>query len=494
MFSVLHMILIGSLAFQPQREYQDLALACKVPENAKADPLTMPRATAFLVSGKNGQQLEDRFDVFDLWMADAVRGRWIDKDGSRFSICRIRRKIPGDIDGGTRTRVDYASRYSKATLGPKEFDALDEAVYLLAPVEVTERFAPRRSQRQNLVALWQYATTNENAFVFAFRPRVERGAADWYMVSLVSDDPEAADKIDVWLDEVESAPPENNSKKRDASFEPTETELLASDYRRSVINYDDWHFTSASNLVVVDNMTDADRRPFVAALTNGLPKFQAMYRELLPSPLMDDTHVAAVRIFATRDEYLGYVGWENKWSAALWSPHWRELVLHYPLGGYEKLLRTVWHEALHQHLDYACSMIQTPPWFNEGHAELFEHTHFDMDGNIQFDLDPEASPMIHANAKVLVESLPALFAMDYPEFYAGTAEERQLKYHLAWSLAYFLQIGAPDVRFQPFKNLRADLMKEIVRTQSRRDAMRIVLTDEMRKELISEWLAFWLRQ
>ena len=61
-------------------------------------------------------------------------------------------------------------------------------------------------------------------------------------------------------------------------------------------------------------------------------------------------------------------------------------------------------------------------------------------------------------------------------------------------MAYFLQIGAPDVRFQPFKNLRADLMKEIVRTQSRRDAMRIVLTDEMRKELISEWLAFWLRQ
>ena len=499
MESILHLLLLGSLVFLPPKEYSDLALCCRMLANAKAEPVEMPRATAFLTSDRDGSRLEDRYDVYDLWQADAIRGRWVDSEKSHLSICRIPRKIPGDVTDTARTRSDYAERSAAAVLGPKDLDALDEAVYLLAPVEVTERFAPRRSQRQKLAALWQYDTTNANVFVYAFRPRVEgRTPADWYLVSLVSDDPEASEKIDKWLDEVEglaeTVPHASQSAERKPSATAREVELLASDYRRSVINYDDWRFTSSSNLVVVDNMAEVDRRPFIAAFTNGLPRMQTAYRAILPSPLADDTHIAAVRIFATREEYLAYVGWEMKWSAALWSPQHRELVLYSPPDGWETLLRTVWHEALHQHLDYACSMIQTPPWFNEGHAVLFEHTHFDMDGELVFDLDSEAVSVIQPNAKTLAEMVPALLAMDYPEFYAGTSEERQLKYQLAWSLAYFLQVGAPKVRFQPFKNLRADLMRAVVRTKDRNEATRIVLTDELRKDLVGEWLTFWKKR
>ena len=494
--------LFGSLVFLPSAEFPDLALECSALANAKADPVEMPSATAFVVDDRKGTWLEDRFDVFELWRAGALRARWIDADGNRFSICRIPRKVPDD-SGETRTRADYAVRHGdaapggEAVLGPKDLDHLDEAAYLLAPVEVSERFAPRRSQRKNLSALWQYSSTNDNVYVYAFRPRAAgRVKPDWYMVSLASDDPEAAEKIDQWRDEVEwigeeaTAPP----KERPSKEVPRETDLLAADYRRNVINYDDWHFASASNIVVVDNMAEADRRPFLAALTNALPRLQAAYRAALPSPLIKDSHLAAVRIFGSREEYLNFVGWEMKWSAALWSPQHRELVLFYPPGGSETLLRTVWHEALHQHLDYACSMIQTPPWFNEGHAELFEHTHFDMEGELVFDRDSDAVLAIQQNVAVLAESLPVLLDMDYPDFYAGSDAERQLKYHLAWSLAYFLQVGAPKVRFQPFKKLRMDLMAAIVRTQRRDEATRAVLTGEMRKRLIEEWTAFWKRQ
>ena len=502
MESILPFLLLGSLAFLPPQEHPDLALVCRVPADAKAEPVEMPRATAYLTEGEGGRQsLEDRFDVFDLWRTDAIRARWIDGEGSRFALCRIPRKIPGDSGAETRTRRDFAKRY-EAVLGPKDLDALDEAVYLLAPVEVAGRVAPRRSQRHNLAALWLYETTNDNAFVYAFRPRVEgKIPADWYVVSLVSDDPEARAKIDRWLDEVRGlvkpAGGDGSAKKeprRKVDEKTEETDLLSSDYRRSVINYADWHFTSASNLVVVDNMTETDRRPFIAALTNGLPLMQAAYRTTLPSPLADDVHIAAVRIFGSREEYLAYVGWEMRWSAALWSPSHRELVLYYPPGGSETLLGTVWHEALHQHLDYACSMIQTPPWFNEGHAVLFERTHLDMDGKPVFDLDEEAVQAIKNNIAALVDFLPTLLDMDYPDFYAGTGEERRLKYQLAWSLAYFLQIGAPKVRFQPFKNLRGDLMRETVRLKNRNEAARIVLTGEMRKDLIDEWCAFWKRR
>jgi hypothetical protein len=493
--AAVNILLFGSLIFQPPAAFPDLDLEFGAPANAKANPVNMPTASAYLVSGRDGSWLEDRFDVFELWRADAIRARWTDADGSSFSICRIPRMVP-DEGSDPRTRRDFTKRFAKATLGPKDLEALDEAVCLLAPVCVTERLAPRRSQRRNLSALWQYATTNENAFVYAFRPRAAgRVQTDWYMVSLMSDDPDAAEKLDEWIDGVDwSGERQGGQASRPSgrkASEPSETDLLAADYRRNVVNYADWHFASSSNLVVVDNMQDVDRRQFLNSLTNTFLKMQAAYRSVLPSPLTDASHIAAVRVFGSRNEYLGYVGWEMKWSAALWSPEHRELVLYYPPGGSETLLHTVWHEALHQHLDYACSMLQAPAWFNEGHAELFEHTHFDMDGNLVFDIEPEAAQVMRQNAADLADSLSLLLDMDYPEFYAGSSEEKRLKYQLAWSVAYFLQEGAPKVRFQPFKNLRADLMDALVRTRRRDEAMRTVLNGELRKTLVREWISFW---
>ena len=353
MSAAVHILIFGSLIFQPPKEFPDLSLSLRPLADAKAQIVEMPRASAYLVSGENGVFLEDRFDVFDLWRSDAVRACWSDTDGNRFSICRIPRKIPGDSGDAVRTRLDFSQRYSKALLGEKDLDALDEAVYMLAPVEVEHRVKPRRSQRQNLAQLWRYSATNGNAYVYAFRPRTEKGRrTDWYLASLVSVDPDAEEKMDSWLDDVEWLKPEEPARAQKAkdARPACETDLLASDYRRSVINHSDWRFASASNVVVVDSMPDGPRPGFLAALTNGLPKMQSEYAKVLPSPLTDDSHIAAVRIFGSREEYLAYVGPEMQWSAALWSPQHRELVLHWPEGGSDALLQTGWHEALHQPL------------------------------------------------------------------------------------------------------------------------------------------------
>ena len=47
------------------------------------------------------------------------------------------------------------------------------------------------------------------------------------------------------------------------------------------------------------------------------------------------------------------------------------------------------------------------------------------------------------------------------------------------------------MRFQPFKNIRADMMKALVRTRNSNEAVKTVLTDEMQRELVAEWLSFW---
>ena len=136
-------------------------------------------------------------------------------------------------------------------------------------------------------------------------------------------------------------------------------------------------------------------------------------------------------------------------------------------------------------------MMSPSPWINEGHAELFEHAHFDSKGKLVFEQNYEYSRFIHANAAVLAELIPVLLTLDYDGFYAGEQQEREAKYRLAWSIAFFLQVGAPNVRFRPFENLRSDYMQALLSTRSGSRATQTVLTDEMRKDLVDEWLAFW---
>ena len=371
-----------------------------------------------------------------------------------------------------------------------------------------------------MLKLFAYPSTNDHVFAAAFRPRSpERGEkTDWYLAILVvaSDEPtdEAFRRFDEdFLDHVSlpatrartpsprtsvptrtsrsSAIPAHNSPDGRTTFGQTEADLLREAIRASVANYDDWHFASADDVMVIDDLDDSSRSTFVPALTNSLPRLRRAYAACAPSAISATNQLAVVRVFATREEYLAYVGMEHKWTAALWDTLHRELVLYLPMDGAQGLIQTVWHEAFHQHLAYAAALVTAAPWFNEGHAEMFEHSHLDRQGNVVFDRDPEAAAYVNASAHELAEMLPEFFTLDYDEFYGGTQEEIVARYRLAWSLAYFLEVGAPKLRFQPFANLRRDYVKALVDTRSMDEAGRITLDGDFQKQFISAWLAFW---
>ena len=135
----------------------------------------------------------------------------------------------------------------------------------------------------------------------------------------------------------------------------------------------------------------------------------------------------------------------------------------------------------------AAEALRALPWVREhGVAVLAED-----EGNVVFDRDPEAAAYVNAYAHELAEMLPEFFTLDYDEFYGGTQEEIVARYRLAWSLAYFLEVGAPKLRFQPFANLRRDYVKALVDTRSMDEAGRITLDGDFQKQFISAWLAFW---
>lgn len=481
--------------------FPDIGISMPLPEGAVAVPAEMPKAEAYLVQEDGRIRLEDRFDTFDLWAALAVRGRWRDARGNEFSIVRLSAAVPDDQLGTTRTRAEFRKRLKP--LEAKDHARRDEAVYALFPSETMDPpVRTRRDARRNFSELLRYPSANGNSIVYAFRPRSpeRRENPDWYVVSLTCAKGESAEALEETLEERFLDKVEIPALRARTAAEPPppedadETELLREDYRRSVVNYAEWHFTSSGDLMIADNLDAQSRLPFITTLTNELPRLRREYAAAVPSRKADSFHPAAIRVFKSREEYLAYVGIEAKWTAALWSPTRRELVLYLPEQGVENLLRTVWHEAFHQYLSYAGSMLSAAPWINEGHAELFEHAHFDSKGNLVFERNPEYVQFIQQNAKSLAEVLPALFTMDYDEFYDGDQLEREAKYRLAWSVAFFLQVGAPEVRFRPFENLRADYMDALVSTRDGIRATNGVLDEDMRKDLISEWLSFWRKE
>jgi len=443
-------------------------------------------------------RLEDRFDVVGLWMAESVRATWRDGAGNILSVARFDSCVPDDEPDMTRTRADFHSRQAKRPLGAKDEDGRMEAVYLSALAETSAPVKPRRSQRRNFVSLLEYPTTNELVRVFAFRPRCADRKANppWFLVSVAfAQDTEDADDAferfdEDFLDQVKAI------SDFPAEKPPTdERDLLFRAIRRNVANYSEWHFAQSGGVAVADDLPAQDREPFVASLTNDLPRLRKAFAESLPSPLSDSVNPAVVRAYAFKQDYLAHVGAEYSWTAALWAPKHRELSIYLPEGGGAKdLLATTRHEALHQYLDYACAMMQAAPWLNEGHAELFRNSHFGSEGEIVFDKPAEDAQFVQANADKLADLLPAMFMMDYGQFYDGSQEERRAKYRIAWSMAYFLEVGAPKVRFKPFKDLRRDYLRKLVETGSRAEAGRQVMTDGMVTLFVSEWRAFWKRQ
>ena len=459
---------------------------------ARPAPLDMPRAEAWLVRGTDGvSRLEDRYDAFDLWTSRSVLGRWEDDDGRLFTVARLDVLPPsgGDLPA---TRTAAASR--RVTVSKKETDLRDRAVARLSPGAPAGAPVPPHLPVRGIEETLYYPMTNTTALVCAFLP--EESPA-WYLAVwelLPGDDPEAARTefeegfLVRWRELVASdlrselaAPAPRAGRRRAAP--PTERELLRADARHSVTNYASWHVTDGETFSILDNLPDASTS-VVAAFTNDLSRLLPRFAAAFPSPLDGSNVLSVARIYRDRDEYLDAVGEEMKWSAACWSQSRRELVAHLPAGGRDELLKTLRHESFHQYLSYAAAMITVSPWLNEGYAQYFEDVDDDDWGLGEI---PDEGRLA-----AFASLIPALLQMDYERFYAGTDAERRLKYRLAWSVARFLERGAPEILKTPFADLKRDYLSALLKTRDMSLATAAAFGSVERVELfVEEWLKYW---
>ena len=460
-------------------------------------PLDMPRADAYMVSGSDGSRwLEDRYDTFDLWLSRAVIGRWMDDDLRVFVLARLDVLPPALREASYATRAEYERQ--RVPADPKDDERLAGSVDLLSPVETASAFYRPRQKPRGMKDVRFYQGTNTSAIVCAFAPE---GAGCWFLATweLAPDDEfaemeagfiesffdkKAYERLPVWESVLADAGRTAKNRRRRggrAAAESPERELLRADAGRNVAAYPDWHATDSPEFIVLDNLP---ARGFVESLTNDMPVMRAKYAAAVPSPVDGSNTLCVVRIFSNRDDYLEAAGDGMEWTAAYWSPSRRELVAYLPGGGEAELLKTLRHEAFHQYLSYACSMLPASPWFNEGYAQYFEDedsADWQIDRGL-VDLDR------------LEETLPAVLGMDYRQFYDGTDLERRLKYRIAWSMAVFLEKGARKVRFDPFKNLKRDYIEYLLKTRDMHAATSRAFgsTDNM-KRFAAEWKAYWLK-
>jgi hypothetical protein len=452
-------------------------------------PLDMPRAEAYLVSTKKGvQRLEDRYDTLDLWTSRTVIGRWIDDDFRVFVLSRFDNTPPA-LTGEKATRSRYETEL--VTSDRRDAGQLAAMVQCLSPIEPAVEFARPRQTPRGLkdVRFWQ--GTNTTAIVCSFLPE---GSPVWYLATWElseGDDFEEMRQMferefldkKAWLEVAEDRKPDKGRSSGKRKAPPGERELLRRDVRHGVAAYPSWHVTDSEEFTIVDALP---ARGFVEALTNDLPVMRRRYAEVMPSPLDGSNTLCVARIYADRDEYLEAAGEGMEWSAAFWNPRRRELVACMPSEGEAELLKTIRHEAFHQYFSYACSMIQSSPWLNEGYAQYFED---------------ESDSKWGVNVTVadfdrLEELLPALFFMDYSSFYGGTDEDRRLKYRLAWSIAYFIEKGAPELRFQPFKDLKRNYIAALLETSDARLATSAAFDGSPDKlaNFVAEWKKFWIKR
>ena len=232
--------------------------------------------------------------------------------------------------------------------------------------------------------------------------------------------------------------------------------------KKSISGLRGWYVRETPNYIFVSNQRS---RGDMRRLQTDLELAREIFVGYFPGR-GDRCTVGVVKLFAERGEYLKYVGGELKWTAGVWMPAIRELVVS-PLGMktddkiVERYLRNVTlHEGFHQYIFYACSEVNPALWINEGCAQFFE-TSLPRQGEVG--LIDKRTELKLAQAAAAGHNLARFVRLDHKGFYAEG--ERELNYALAHALCYYLLRGAPALGEAKYAAIPMRYMDALRRTR-----------------------------
>jgi hypothetical protein len=233
--------------------------------------------------------------------------------------------------------------------------------------------------------------------------------------------------------------------------------------KKSIENSKGWWFAETTEYVFLSDIRSSTGKRIVTELQKELPQFRAACEKMIP-PAETISDVSVVRIFEERPDYQKYVGKEHEWSAGLWSPAHRELVICSMEKQFAITMQIIRHEAFHQYLFYASGMKDHAVWFNEGHATFLEESKPLQTGK---GLDiPESSRIkfVVEHLELTAQNLEKVIGSSYQSFYSGSQEQRSLNYSTACALVYFLRKGVPSSKLTPYAKILETYQATLVET------------------------------
>lgn len=232
--------------------------------------------------------------------------------------------------------------------------------------------------------------------------------------------------------------------------------------QKSISGLRNWYIRETTNYIFVTNQRS---RGDMRRLQTDLELAREIFQSYFPFP-GGRSGVGVVKLFAERGEYLHYVGDNLKWTAGVWMPAVRELVVS-PLGvkADDKIVaqymrNVALHEGFHQYIFYACNEVNPALWINEGCAQFFE-TSLPRQGEVGVLDKPTEAKLVRAAASG--NDLARFVSLDHKGFYAD--DEREHNYALAHALCYYLLRGAPALGEEKFSAIPGRYMSELRRTR-----------------------------
>lgn len=452
-------------------------------EGAVPSPLAPP--TRYTYRNNAGGVVMEAYDPRELWISSQHVGRWQDRFANSLVIAEMKTMYPDNVIRTRMTKDEYEATMQGQ--GPVEWD-LDnlqrwaEKYVGTASLSPAKRL-PQSYQTEELVAFHLPDSKLAYAFRMAAGPG-EQGskqevAPRWFFVLFDVDTLSGKDESVMMIQErflktitpfkpgaapAVSGTRDQASKRfqdpRQAGLTNRSPEFVASRQRviDSIKNMQGWWYVETKNYVIMSNMESRDR-DFIRRLQSDIELLRPVFERVLPpeGPVKD---VSVIRVFATAAEYEQYVPPGIRWSAGVWAASREELVLRAPGRGeganeIELTLGNVYHEAFHQYVYYASGGRQLPPWFNEGHAAMFQSAVI-RGRRIEIGEYQEMAQLFESLASVDSLDFRGLLSLSLEQFYQvqdPTGEQRRRNYARAWGLIYYLRKCAPLGRDNPYARI-----------------------------------------
>ena len=451
----------AKVQFGPAVEVKAEGLSFRVLRGAQATPLQACEVRAYRNTA-TGQVIE-KYVVGDLWRRAQFRGSWRDPEGRSQTLAAATLQAPAGVteeltaDGYQRAEEGLQRepprekadilRWAEAFAGAP---AAEEAQPLRRTARLRDAYAVRfQGNAARVVCLFRLAPNILKAdtnqwFAVLFELKEMKDGAD---VAKSIEQQFLPDLMPIPRVAAAAAASERFTNRKTAGSVEETPELKAS--RASVVESirgaKGWWYVETQNYVLLSDVTGASA-PMIKQWQTDLEVHRAVCLRLLP-PIAPIRAVSVIRVFAEEGEFINYVGKDYQWSAGIWMPDKKELVIRPAPGGSraqqrEAVTQTMYHEALHQYLHYALDRHDPSIWFNEGCATLMEGLDISQ-GKAEIQEVPKYLETVQRMAAAGELPVADLLKMPPREFYNanGPEEQRRGNYATAWAVIYYLQKG-----------------------------------------------------